>query len=869
MVEAQTALPSGIVTFVFTDIEDSTPLMRRLGDRYPEVLERHFALMEDAWARRDAHDLGRAGDSVLLAFADERDAVDFCADAQQRLDAEPWPEDGRVRVRMGVHCGLAAPRGDGYVALAVHQAARVMAAAHGGQVIVSGPAADRLAGAGHPVDLVALGRYRVRDFEEPLRLYALRGAGLEGEGAGVRAVPAEGHNLVAPATPLHGREEEVAELVALAGPDARVGLVTLVGPGGVGKTRLVTEVGLRVAPRWPDGVWLVDVSPLHDGAQLASAIAAAVGAPASGRDRWDDVLEHLRSRRLLVILDTSERLQTASGDAARRLLATGIGCGVLATGREPLGLEGEQIWQVQPLLVDGADGGSPAMDLLVERARAARRDFRVDGTVLPVLADICRRLDGLPLALELAAARLAVMAPADVLEGLQDRFRFLWTHHAWLPERQRTMRGLLEWSERLLGEREAVAFRRLGVFGGAFGLEAAEAAVADDEIDAYAVPELVWSLVDKSLVVADLTAGTKYRLLESVRAYALERLADTDEAAEVGARTAAWFLERLGPTRRHVPGWKGSVAVEIDNLRALVPLAAASDPERAQELACTIGRYLDASQSYREGIAELSRYVDDIPDATPARIALLTTLGDLYLRVADVEAARHLVDDAAALLATVGALPPWDDVAVERTRGDLACRVGEYGTAVAAARQALGGDLSLRGRARMWSQLGIASLGLGELDAAWDAFEHEADAYRALGDELFQAFAEGNLAEIALRRGDVAGAAGHQHECLTLALALGAPVMVAFSLIVAARIAADGEEWETAATLHAKAEAVLESTGLALYDEDRRLSDEMLAAARDRLGEAAFAAAADDGRALELVAAAASAARVLEQAVGG
>jgi hypothetical protein len=248
---------------------------------------------------------------------------------------------------------------------------------------------------------------------------------------------------------------------------------------------------------------------------------------------------------------------------------------------------------------------------------------------------------------------------------------------------------------------------------------------------------------------------------------------------------------------------------------------------------------------------------------------LLTTLADLYLRTADVDAARRCLRDAEAVQTSVGSLPSWDDVAIDRTGGDLACRAGDYGSAAAAARDALDGDLSLRGRARMWSQLGIASLGLHELDAAWDAFEQEAVAYRALGDEVFQATAEGNLAEIALRRGDVKAAARHQGECLTLALALGVPVIVAFSLIVAARIAADDERWDTAATLHAKAEAILDTTGLALYEEDRRLSDEMLASALAALGDNAFATASELGRALELVDASSLAAEVFAAAARG
>jgi tetratricopeptide (TPR) repeat protein len=431
------------------------------------------------------------------------------------------------------------------------------------------------------------------------------------------------------------------------------------------------------------------------------------------------------------------------------------------------------------------------------------------------------------------------------------------------------MLAVFEWSDRHLSPEEATCFRRLGLFGTSFSLATATAAAADGALDADDVPELLWSLVDKSLVVADLTANdTRYRLLESVRDFARQRLAQHDDPTVAAARLAGWYLEAMGPRRRHARGWTSAVAVEVDNLRALVPVLADHVPERAQQLAYTIGRYLDAAQSYREGIAELTRYVAELTEPTPARISLLTSLGDLYLRTADLPAAERALAAAVDLFERVGSLPDWDDVAIERTQGDLACREGDNAKAVAAARRALSGHLTPRGEARMWSQLGIASLGVGDLATAAEAFGSELEAYRRLGDELYQASAEGNLAEIRLRLGDAAGAASHQKACLRLALELGAPVMVAFSLIIAARIAAGQGQWETTARLHAHAESILESTGLALYDEDRKTSEALLTRARGQLGDSGFERAAASGRALGLLDAAATADALLSAVAG-
>jgi len=842
-------LPSGDVTFVFTDIESSTRLMRRLGDRYPDASERHIELMRHAWDQHNGHVVSSTGDSVFVAFADATDAIRACAAAQQLLRAEMWPDAAELKVRMGVHTGLAAPRSDDYTALAVNQASRVMSAAHGGQVLVSADTAQRVASP-HEVGLVPVGRYRIRDFDEPVSLFTLASDGVTADVGVVRALPADGHNLVVPPTRLFGRESTIEQVLERVAPGR---LVCVVGPGGAGKTRLAIETGLRSAAQWSDGVWMIDLAPVREVELIPAAVKRAVGAPSTAPDAWLEVLDHLRERNALLIFDSCEHLVPDVSRMVDDLLVACPGCAAIATSREPLGIARESTFRVPPLDAESAAA------LFADRAHAAGRTLAVDDTI----TEICRRLDGLPLAIELAAARVGVLQPVDVLQGLDDRFRLLRTHSAVVPERHQTLEALLEWDEQLLTSDERVCLHRLGVFGGSFPLRAATAAVGFADVERSNVPELVWSLAEKSLVVPDPAANeTRFRLLESVRDFAVQRLGP-DERARTADALARWYLERLGPSQRFAREWSSEVQADLDNLRGLIAPLASIAPARAHELAYVIARHLDRAQSYRAAIDELTRHLELVPDKTNTRISLLTTLGDLNLRLGNVEAAERSVAEAEAVRETVGDPPEWDDVAIVRTRGEIASRRGDNDSAIAAAQRSLEGDLSLRGRARMSSQLGIAAHEIGDLEVARQAFQQEFDAYRALRDEVNEANAAGNLAEVEMGLGHWAEAARNQRTCLERALEIGAPVMVAFSLIVAARLAeADGRS-DTAVTLHGQADVLLETTGFALYDADRRLSDEMLKRAEELLGTDAFEAARTAGRALSITDAATLADEVL------
>jgi predicted ATPase/class 3 adenylate cyclase len=847
-------LPSGVVTFVFTDIEGSTRLLHRLGDGYVAVLERHREILREVWADHRGHEVSVEADSFFVAFADAADAVAASAAAQRALATEDWPADAPVRVRIGLQTGLASPHRGNYVALAVHQAARVMASGHGGQVLVSEHTLDAL-GEDHGFDLRPLGRLRLRDFSQPVRLYQLAGPGLDAEFPAVRAIPADAHNIVREPTATIGRDEAIAALIDRVSPGRTI---TLLGPGGVGKSRLATEVGVAIAPSWDDGVWFVDLAGVAEPELVTGAIAGAIGVP-ERQDvaRWDDVLGHLEARNAVLILDNCEHLAATCGELVGSLFAVCENVGVIATSREPLRAAGEVLWPVEPLAVPvGAQPShaevleSPAGRLFWERGVAVRPGFAVDEQNAAAVAGICRHVDGLPLLIELAAAHLSAQSPAEILAGLEDRVRFLRSPDPRASARHRTVEGLLDWSYRLLGDDEQIAFRRLSVFGSSFSQVTAVPAVADDTVDEESVPQLIWSLVDRSLVTADLTANdTRYRLLETIRSYGRRLLDQHGETSGVATRLGESFLERLGPWFPADRRWVREVGEELDNLRALVPVIRSEREELAQQLACSIGRHHDAGQTFREGIVELTRLARLLDRPSATRVSLLTTLADLHLRTGDVEPAVELVDEAESLAEAYGA-PDWDDVAVDRTRGEIARRRGNLSGAVEIAQGAMARPLSDRGRSRMYNLLGTSSAALGDLDIAYDACLRELELNQLLGYEGYIASAHGNLAEVALRLGDMTAAARHQRSCLDLAVTLGSAAMVAFSLIVASRVAGWRSEWVTAASLHAKAEAMLDETGLVIYEDDRRESESLLAMLDEELGHEGLQDALSVGREL-------------------
>jgi predicted ATPase/class 3 adenylate cyclase len=818
-------LPSGIVTFVFTDIEGSTRLFRRIGDRYPPLLERHHQILREAWRTHGGCEVKTEGDAFFVAFADTGDALAACAHAQRALAAEAWPSDAVLRVRMGVHAGLGYPRDGDYIAFAVHQAARVVNAANGGQVVVSAEAASRVTPAAG-VGLVSMGRYRVRDFDEPVELFLVDAAGVAMAETALRVLPADCHNLARPLTGLIGRDSELDELAELLREHR---LLSVVGAGGLGKTRLVIEYGLAHAQEWEHGAWFVDLARISDPAGLAGLVAEAVGAPIE-RDRevWPAVIDHLRDRETAVLMDNCEHLGGEVTVRVDSLLRACPRVRVLATSREPLGLRGERVWRPTPLAAD-----TSGLELFCQRAGLGDMDAATRASAV----ELCARLDGLPLAIELAAARADVVTPAQILARLDTDRGLGASRDPTLDPRQRSLEDLIGWSYDLLDEAEQAAFRRLGLFVAGFDLSTVTAAVADESLDEFDVADLVWSLLAKSLIITDPTGeGTRYRMLATIRSHARQVLDSHHELADVAARLARHYLDEFGPdVSTNDSSFYADLARELDNLRHLIPIAAGFQQQTAQELATVVvGEVARASprQSLVAGLALLEEL--DRPRAE--RVGLLARTADSAVRCGDIAAADHRLDQAAALRATTGE-PPWLDGMIDQQRGLSAVHRRDLASAREIAASGLARATTPIGKARLYNLQSLTCAEAGDFHAAKVAVERTMECTRSVHSNMMNL---SNLAELSLRIGDLREAAGHQHESLDLAARIGDATVIAFSANVAARIMGNHHEWALATRLQAAADAILADAGVVLYPSDRELNDTLLASAAEHLGPDEF-----------------------------
>jgi predicted ATPase/class 3 adenylate cyclase len=680
-------LPSGTVTLLFSDIEGSTVLLGRLGPAYAEALDAQRRVLRRAWAGHGGTELGTEGDSFFVVFPTAEGAVAAAVQAQRELAEYPWPSGERVRVRMGVHTGSPQVHDGGYVGMDVHRAARIAAAAHGGQVVVSEATAHLLPRAGMDgVRLMDLGSHQLKDLPQAEHLFQLVYGDLPADFPPLRSLGAVS-SLPRPATPLVGRDGELAELTALLSPEVR--LVTLTGPGGSGKTRLAIGVAQRLVDHFPDGVFFVALASVTSPEAMWASIAEALDVPPEARTP-SALFGHVAHRRALLVLDNLEQLAGADRVVAELLDAAPC-IRVLATSRRPLHLPGEQEHPVPPLeLPESSDvekaSASGAVQMFVQQARLVRPGFALTPDNAAEVAAVCRRLDGLPLAIELAATRSKLLSPRALLARLGSALD-LAASGSTVQRRQKTLRDTIAWSYQLLDPMQQAVFRRLGVFAGGADLDAITAVTAD--LTAAADPlELVGNLVDASLAtITDDEAGEpRVGLLETIRAYAHDQLTSAGELNHVRRSHAAHYqgvAEQLEPLLSGAAvqplAARRRFAVELDNLREA--LGWALQPEHpagtvsAEQL--RIGRNILAASAdlWRNGgyYAEARRWLERAVSATatgdgvepegvqPDTVELgrcLEQLGDIASWQCDFTPARTAAIQSVAMLRRLDARQP-------------------------------------------------------------------------------------------------------------------------------------------------------------------------------------------------------------------
>jgi len=575
-------LPAGTVTFLLTDIEGSTRLWEAAPKAMEVALERHNRLLTSV-----IEDHGGVvvtsrgeGDSFFAVFPGAVSAVEAAGACQLRLAGEGWPAGAVLRVRMGLHTGEARVRGSGRVDHApINRCARVKAAGHGGQVLVTKTTRALVEGhLGGGFGLKRLGEFRLRDLSQPELIYQLTHAGLPAEFPPIRTVAERPGNLPVPVSSFIGRERELKQIAAALG---RARVVTLTGAGGVGKTRLGLQAAARVAPRFADGAWLAELAPVRDPAVVDDAVAAVFSLTARAGQDTRELVEFLRAKRLLLVLDNCEHLLGGAAALAGALARSCERLVILATSREGLGIEGEHLLPVPPLGVPeaGADLAAvtqaEAVRLFAERAAAVKPGFQVTGQNAAAVAAVARRLDGVALAIELAAARVPAMTPAELARRLERSFAVLAASRRGAVARHQTLRATIDWSFQLLAGPEQALLARLAVFAGGATLEAAEAVCGGEGIDPDTVFELLAALVARSLVVAEEHGPqTRYRLLETIRQYAEERLEAAGQAQQWRARHAGYYAGLLTRVRDHAHDpqdevfWATRLTTEQDNLLA-------------------------------------------------------------------------------------------------------------------------------------------------------------------------------------------------------------------------------------------------------------------------------------------------------------
>jgi predicted ATPase/class 3 adenylate cyclase len=909
-------LPSGIVTFLFTDIEGSTRLWERDAAVMRRAIERHNAILAQAIAAHSGHHFKTIGDALQAAFADPVAAVAAAAAAQRSLEAEPWSETGPLRVRMALHRGQAVPLADGdYLAPSLNRLARLLAAGYGGQVLLTQSVWEAV-GAALPdgVTTRSVGKHRLRDLLEAEEVWQLVIAGLPATFPPLKSLEKHPTNLPAQLAPLIGRDAEVAALADLLDDEGQH-VVTLIGPGGVGKTRLALAAAAEALAAFDDGAFLVALSGIEDASLLLPEIAAVLGVrEGGGLSLEESVLAYLGGKRLLLILDNLEQLEPF--EAAAAMVARLLTMRVMATSRAPLHIRAEREWPVAPLptpdpdlqldavSVESLDTllANPAVALFVERARAARPIWRLTAANAADVAEIARRLDGLPLALELAAARVRVFTPAEIIRHLGEALDLHAPGREDRPDRQLTLRAAIAWSHDLLSFEQQVAFRRLSIFSGDFTLEGAEKVLAASPDPWIDVLDAVAILIEQSLVQAeeDPNGEGRYRMLETIRAFALEKLASAGEEATLRQAHAAWAeafarhadIEFLGPDSAT---WLERCEREHDNFRSAIAWAIENEPDdlglRIPEALWRFwqirGHYTEARRWLEQslaaspqgpsklrglaldGVGVMAMRQGDFASAMQALEQSLTiwrgtnerksisgtlsNLGAIAERQGDLDRAQALQEEALTIARELG-----DPLRVALILNNLATALqakGETSQAITYLEESVAikrKEGNLVGLAASLTNLAILMVDTGDLAGAIANLKETLEIDRRLGNVSGIADTLGNLAALTSEQGDLARAAALDAEALETWRNLGDRLSIAYGLESIASTFARAGFPEQSASIFGAAERLREELAAPLPPSEHERYEKGLFVSRQALSPETFKQAWDTGRALSL-----------------
>jgi predicted ATPase/class 3 adenylate cyclase len=776
-------LPEGTITFLFTDIEGSTRLLHQLGDRYAEVLAEHQRLLRATFQAWDGREVDTQGDSFFIAFGRAADAVAAAVAAQSALSAHPWPEGASVRVRMGLHTGEPIRTASGYVGIDVHRAARISAAGHGGQILLSQTTRDLVEhDPPEGVSLRNLGSFRLKDLQHPEPIFQVVHADLPADCPPLNSLDTYSHNLPVQPTRLLGREQDLAITRDLL-RRSEVRLLTLTGPGGIGKTRLGLQLAADLLDDFPDGVFFVGLSPINDAGLVPTLIAQALGLQESaGRPLLERLKDYLPDKQILLLLDNFEQVLPAAS-AVGELLAACPGLKVLVTSRTGLHLRGEKEYQVPPLALPHSKrlpsleilSQYTAVALFIQRALDVQHDFAITNENAPAVAEICLRLDGLPLAIELAAARIRLLTPSAMLARLDSRLKLLTGGARDLPVRQQTLRNAIAWSYELLDEAEKTLFRRLSVFVGGCSLEAAEAVCnAQGDLEVNLLDGLE-SLVGDSLLRQEEAASGEPRfvMFETIKEYGGECLEESREAGSLRRQHAQFFLALAEAAEPRLSSgeqgkWLARLESEHDNLRAALEWSREnSEVDVGLRLAGALCGFWLVRGYWAEGQERLAALLA-LPGAearTSARARALHAAARLAYYRGEIKMAHSLFEES---------------VPICRELGDR--------SAIAASLVGLGDVARLQ----------------GDLDTARSHYEEAVAVYRELGDQWCITFPLSGLGDVARLQGDLETARARYDESLRIRRERGDQRAITISLNGLGHVARLLGELETARALYSE-----------------------------------------------------------------